>query len=225
MDPDLEVEPLVVKDLRSLAARKVGVVAGARFGHLIVVRKVSRPGAQNSKWIVDCDCGTRKTIQLFYLTRPLYPMRHCGCLKYAASKYAGFKRERGIWFGMHQRCYNPNAAGYKLYGGATPPIAVCKEWHKDNPQGWNNFIEFMGPCPPQYSIDRVNPFMGYQPHDLNGVVQVQWASATHQANNQKRFMSPEQRAARLFDAEAYQEALRVANEVALAAQTLEEEEV
>ena len=36
------------------------------------------------------------------------------------------KRLHSIWHGMKMRCYNPNATGYKNYGGRG--IKVCDEW-------------------------------------------------------------------------------------------------
>ena len=38
-------------------------------------------------------------------------------------------RERGIWYDIKQRCYNPNNKSYKSYGGKG--VKVCEEWLDD----------------------------------------------------------------------------------------------
>lgn len=42
---------------------------------------------------------------------------------------------------MNSRCNNSNDVSYKYYGGAG--IKVCPEWHEDNSNGFQNFINDM----------------------------------------------------------------------------------
>jgi hypothetical protein len=170
-------------DGRTQRARKVGIYAGARFGYLTVIQKASRTGAQNSKWRVECDCGNRKTVPAFYLTRTNHPMRSCGCMKYTDAEPN--PRERGIWYMLFRRCYHEDHVGYKYYGAKG--VTVCERWHRDNPNGFKNFLQDIGPAPSlEHTLDRVDPRGNYQPFQRDGVTpQVRWATRVEQANNKR----------------------------------------
>jgi hypothetical protein len=170
-------------DKRTERARKVGVYPGARFGYLTVIQRVSVKGAQNSRWRVECDCGKRESVPAFYLLRPKWPKRSCGCITYADAN--PFPRERGIWWMMMRRCYHPDHVGYPYYGAKG--VIVCPEWHRDNPQGWANFIAFMGPAPSKdHTLDRVDPRGNYQPYQADGKTrQVRWATSEEQGRNKR----------------------------------------
>lgn len=161
----------------------VEIYAGKRFGQLTILGKVHT--REGMRWRVQCNCGSavfRTKTQ--YLTRKPNPQISCGC---HVNKDANpYPREKGIWNMMHQRTENPTHVSYKDYGGRG--IKVCPEWNKANPDGWKNFIEFIGPAPTKkHTIDRVNPNLGYQPFQEDGVtIQVRWATPTQQANNQRR---------------------------------------
>ena len=65
------------------------------------------------------------------------------------------------WQGMLSRCTNPNATGFKNYGGRG--ISVCARW-SDWRTGFESFIADMGPKPSlEYSIDRINNDGNYEP--------------------------------------------------------------
>jgi hypothetical protein len=161
--------------------------AGRVMGKLtLVMRTHTKDGLM---WICNCSCGMPKCLKRIkvrpqYLVRPAHPKRSCGA---DAWKDANpYPREKGIWQMMHQRTENPTHVSYKEYGGRG--IKVCDEWNKKNPEGWKNFIEFIGPAPSKrHTIDRVNPNLGYQPYQEDGVTpQVRWATPKEQANNQRR---------------------------------------
>lgn len=130
-----------------------------------------------------CKCGEKGKCPRQHLVRPEYPKTHCGCQAYIDAN--PFPREKGIWHMMHKRTEDPTHVSYHYYGGRG--IKVCPEWNKTNPQGWNNFIKFVGGAPTKkHTIDRVNPNLGYQPYQEDGVTrQVRWATAKQQANNQR----------------------------------------
>jgi hypothetical protein len=170
----------------------VRLQAGDRFGDLRLVQKVpddlkTKSPNLKRRWRVECSCGNRLTIPEYYLTRKQpAPKRHCGCKNKTLK--TEYKREHGIWWMMHVRCYDPRHEAYKHYGGRG--IHVCPEWHKDNPdgKGFERFFSFMGPAPSKsHSIDRVDNDGSYYPFQADGVTrQVRWATAKEQRANQRK---------------------------------------
>lgn len=154
---------------------------GRVLGELTILGKVNTKEGVRFRW--KCSCGETGKSPRQYFFREANPKRHCGCkLNEGANPYP---REKGIWQMMHQRTENTTHVSYAQYGGRG--IKVCPEWHKSNPNGWENFIKFMGPAPTKtHTIDRVNPNLGYQPYQEDGVTrQVRWATPKEQANNKR----------------------------------------
>ena len=171
-----------------ISGRPAGVVihAGVRFGRLLIERKVHTK--EGLRWKARCDCGNQITTKTQYLTRKPNPQISCGC--HVNEGANPWKREKQIWHMMHVRTENPSHVSFKDYGGRG--IKVCAAWNKAHPEGpdagWEAFIAYIGPAPTQkHSIDRVNPNLGYQPYQEDGVTrQVRWATSKEQANNQRR---------------------------------------
>lgn len=134
------------------------------------------------KWRVECSCGTILTVPQYYLTRK-NPKKSCGHLN--RSIKTDFNQEYRIWLLMHERTENPTHVAFKHYGGRG--IRVCTEWHKSRgDDGFKAFLEFIGPRPStDYSVDRVDNNLGYQPYQPNGERQVRWATAKEQRANQR----------------------------------------
>jgi hypothetical protein len=164
------------------------VEAGQKFGDLRVIQNVADDVNTKSPNLVkrcrvECSCGKRMTIPIYYLHRKGNPKTHCGC-KFKTIK-THFKQEYGIWIMMHMRCEDPNHVAYKHYGGRG--ITVCAEWHKSSPDGlgFARFLEYIGPRPsPGHTIDRVDNDQGYKPFH-EGKRQVRWATAKEQRANQR----------------------------------------
>lgn len=156
--------------------------AGQRFGDLVIVQKVrtppNSPGGQ--RYRIMCVCGVRRTVPRFYLMRKSGPLRHCGC----KTPKADDPYTKRSWHAMHLRCYYKKHVAYKDYGGRG--IEVCWRWHKDNPEGWENFKADMGARPKNYSIDRIDPNGHYELyHRMTGELQCRWATAKTQRLNQR----------------------------------------
>jgi hypothetical protein len=65
---------------------------------------------------------------------------------------------RRVWNNMLARCFNPTYIGWKNYGGATPPVRVCKRWLK-----FENFSADMGTRPKGTSLSRFGDIGNYSP--------------------------------------------------------------
>lgn len=135
-------------------------ITGQRFGRLLVV---SISGASGNKrfWNCKCDCGTEKAISGNGLKAG--DSKSCGCLNrelvVSRPTTHGMSKTRifGIWKGMHTRCYNPNYAGYKNYGGRG--VTICDDWHK-----FEAFYADMGSSyAAGLTIERIDNDVGYQP--------------------------------------------------------------
>lgn len=139
-----------------------------------------------SKVLVECECGTVKTIALGSITskRSL----SCGCLRgeQLAAKLkmpdalephlvnAPSNSLYSIWLGIKTRCYNEKHPSYQAYGKRG--ILMHEEWIKD----FRAFASYLGPRPKpekDFSVDRIDPKKGYEPGNIR------WASRVTQAEN------------------------------------------
>jgi hypothetical protein len=82
----------------------------------------------------------------------------------------------GRWEAMMHRCFSPVSRAYGNYGGRG--ITVCDDWH--DVRAYIEYLESeLGPCPPGWSLDRIDNDGHYEPGN------VRWATAEEQRANRR----------------------------------------
>lgn len=157
------------------------IKSGQRFGRLVAQLRLGTKGKQ-PLWLCLCDCGREHTT----VASTLYQgqTKSCGCYRrefssqksrthgHASKLLNGGRQSRTYkqWAEMKARCQNKTATAYPAYGARG--ITVCERWNQ-----FQNFLDDMGPCPPEYSIDRIDNSKGYFPENCR------WATWSRQCRN------------------------------------------
>ena len=153
---------------------------GKRFGRLTVIN-YNQLRANNGEymWHCKCDCGNECDVRGSNLRNG--NTLSCGCFQTDRVSQTNSKHKQSNnriyyeWNNMKNRCYNPNYAEYKNYGGRG--ISVCEEWLKS----FANFYDWAinNGYSDNLTIDRINVNGNYCPDNCR------WVTIEAQCNNKR----------------------------------------
>jgi hypothetical protein len=158
-------------------------LTGQKFTRLLVIKSAKSIG-NGTRWLCQCDCGSKKVIRDCHLRNG--STQSCGCwrrerataanITHGATRHGQPIPEWTTWASMNQRCENPKRKDFKNYGGRG--ITVCEEWRHSFPA----FFAHIGPKPsPKHTLDRYpNNDGNYEPGN------VRWATYSEQNRNKRR---------------------------------------
>lgn len=151
-----------------------------RYGKLLVINRA--PNVKTTAaWECMCDCGNIIVTTGARLRNGT--VKSCGCLikeilvirntKHGNAVRKKSSKEYISWEAMNSRCNSSSNSAYNRYGGRG--IKVCERW-----QTFSNFLQDMGKCPDEYTLDRSDVNGDYDPNNCK------WASNLEQANNTRK---------------------------------------
>jgi hypothetical protein len=157
-------------------------LVGQQFGKLTVINKSYKRLYNRISWVCLCSCGKEKIATGNDLK--MGKVSTCGnssCIIYNtkpahdAKITHGMSRSRlyRIFRGIQQRCHNPRATKYRIYGGRG--ITICDEWNNDF-IGFKNWSINNG-YTNNLTIDRINNDGNYEPDNC------QWSTRKEQSRN------------------------------------------
>lgn len=151
---------------------------GYEYSYLTVLRKADA----KSRWIVRCECGAEKEVDIHDVLKREKQGKpvSCGCMRrkliseanthHGMSKHPAF----AVWRSMLARCMNPMHRAWKNYGWRG--ITVCERWQKSFEQFWID----MGPTyEAGLDLDRIDNEKGYSPDNCR------WVSRTVNNRNKR----------------------------------------
>ena len=138
---------------------------GQQYGRWTILAHAPRKGAKRFLFLCRCACGTERVCQGSALRNG--SSQSCGCLQreltsrrfttHGHTARGNSSREYQAWADARSRCTNPRNECFHLYGGRS--ITMCAAWLASFVQ----FLADMGPCPPGFFLDRINPNGNYEP--------------------------------------------------------------
>lgn len=153
-------------------------LSGQVFARLTVLEFAGKNERGEALWLCGCGCGGKVTAPSGSLRSG--NTKSCGCLKKEATAKAktvhGMRQHRGynIWANMKQRCDNPLASHYELYGGRG--ITYEPDWG-----AFENFWADMGDTYGEHlSLDRLDNDKGYSKSNCR------WVTDSQQKQNKRK---------------------------------------
>lgn len=141
-------------------------LVGQKFWFLTVL-EFKNADKGHSEWKCLCDCGKIHIAKGWTLKAG--KIKSCGCktidfiLKNCTTHGMAKTPLWQIWRGMRDRCYNPNCASYKNYGGRG--IKICERW-----SDFQNFYDDMiSTYRPGLTIERENVNKDYEPWNCSWI--------------------------------------------------------
>ena len=161
------------------------VFVGQKYSRLLIISRDEDVVRKNGKiirtWKCICDCGNEVVVHGAHL-RSGHTMS-CGCfaeenrpfnnLIHGLSLTSAYRK----YHAMIARCYDINSDGYKDYGGRG--IKVGDRWMEPDQKGLLNFLEDMGECPENMSLDRINVNGNYNKENCR------WTTSSVQSFNRR----------------------------------------
>ena len=176
----IHVVKLIIR-LRTLLLYNIIMInyEGYKFGNLLIM-KFSHKIKSRCYWLMKCDCGTEKAININDVRHG--KINSCGCIhkKQLVKRnkdntihgYFGTKTYAS-WSRMIGRCYNIKDKNYPNYGQRG--ITVCDSWR----ESFISFLNAMGERPNNTSLDRINNNGNYEPNNCK------WSTPKEQARNRR----------------------------------------
>lgn len=155
--------------------------AGERFGRLVVEGPGPALKSGNRSISCICDCGTH--VPAASLSQVLAgKTSSCGCRARESAAAINYRHgestnrtnsvELSIWYGMLDRCRNPNNRAWESYGGRGIEVRF---------RAFEDFLAEIGRRPsPRHSVDRIRNEGHYE------VGNVRWATPSEQARNRRK---------------------------------------
>lgn len=154
------------------------ISSGTVFGKLTVIER-SKYNGKNVFYNVECECGVVKELQSSQLLSG--NTLSCGC---SLTEKRGSPRENHgktgtkeykVWCSVVNRTTRPTESTREWY--FDKGIKVSPEWRAS----FTAFLEDMGPCPENYTLDRIDPNGDYSKNNCR------WASIDLQSINKGLF--------------------------------------